>query len=149
MVVDRDDYFFDLQGFLHLEGALTRAEVKDLNDYLGTIPPLKPGEWYGYIHGHQYGDKTSGVNYQQIYEAGEPFEKLIYHPSWIDKIKRFGGGEGTFDYNHGSLFIDENRVNFREPGEVIGLHSSQEANVARLRFATGNSCVVRSTSSWR
>ena len=78
---------------------------------MNTIPPLKPGESYGYIHGHQYGDKTSVVNYQQIYEAGQPFEKLIDHPSWIDKIKSFVGGEGTFDYNHGPLFIDENHVN--------------------------------------
>lgn len=137
MVVDRDDYFFDLQGFLHLEGALTKAEVKDLNDCLDVIPPLKPGEWFGYIHGHQYGDKTSGVNYQQIYEAGEPFEKLIDHPSWIDKIRRFVGGEGTFDYNHGSLFIDENHVNFREPGEAIGLHSSQEAKRGAFAFRNG------------
>ena len=137
MVTDRDVYFFDLRGYLHLEGALTKDEVKDLNDCLDAIPPLKPGEWYGYIHGHQYGDKTSGINYQQIYEAGEPFEKLIDHPSWIDKVKHFIGGEGTFDYNHGPLFIDENHANFRQPGEAIGLHSSGGAIRGQFRYHDG------------
>ena len=51
--------------------------------------------------------ETVGLNLQQIYEAGEPFERLIDHPSWIERIKFFVGGEGTFDYHHGPLFIDE------------------------------------------
>ena len=47
------------------------------------------------------------------------FEKLIDHPSWIEHVKHFVGGEGTFDYNHGPLFIDENFANIRGPGESI------------------------------
>ena len=98
MVTDLDIYLFDLRGYLFLEGALSAAEVADLNGCLDAIPPLKQGEWYGYVHAHQYGT-TDGLNLQQIYEAGEPFEKLIDHPAWFEKVKYFVGGEGTFDFN--------------------------------------------------
>ncbi len=134
MPSDLEVYLFDLRGFLHLEGALSGKEVKRLNDCLDDIPPLKPGEWHGDVQAHEYGDKTSGVNYQQIYEAGEPFEDLIDHPSWFEKLQHFVGGEGTFDHSHGPLFIDENFANFREPGEAIGLHSGGYPPIMRNQF---------------
>lgn len=133
MVTDLDIYLFDLRGFLKLPGALSPLEVAALNDGLDTVPAMTPGEWYGYVHAHQYGT-TDGLNYQQIYEAGAPFEALIDHPSWIDKVKHFIGGEGTFDYNHGALFIDENFANFRQPGEAIGIHSGGSAGAKRNQY---------------
>ncbi|MBK36571.1 MAG: hypothetical protein CME26_13715 [Gemmatimonadetes bacterium] len=136
-VSKRDIYLFDLRGFLKLEGALSPEEVAELNGTIDTIPRLKPGEWYGYVHGHDYGT-TDGLNYQQIYEAGAPFEKLIDHPSWFDHLKTFVGGEDTFDYKHGPLFIDENFVNFREPGEAIGLHSGNHFGIKRNQFRVYN-----------
>lgn len=126
-------YLFDLRGYLHLPGALSPEEVRELNVTLDALPPMRQGEWYGYIHGHKYGE-TDGLNLQQIYEAGEPFEKLIDHPAWIDKVRYFVGGAGTFDYHHGDLFIDENFANFREPGEAIGLHSGGHTGVKRTQF---------------
>lgn len=37
---DRDIYFFDLQGFLHLPAALTGGEIDDLNNCIdGLLPP--------------------------------------------------------------------------------------------------------------
>ena len=72
----------------------------------------------------RYGGKwEDGLNLQQIYEAGEPFERLIDHPSYVGKVRHFLGGEGTFDYAQGELFIDENFVSIRGPGEAIGVHS--------------------------
>jgi hypothetical protein len=133
MVTDLDIYRFDLRGFLQLPGALTPGEVAELNACLDAIPPMEPGEWYGYIHAHRFG-VTDGLNLQQIYEAGEPFERLIDHPSWFDKALHFVGGEGTFDCAHGPLFIDENFANFRGPGEAIGLHSGGHAGVKRCQF---------------
>ena len=130
---DLEIYLFDLQGFLHLKQALTRSEVSELNACLDEFPPLSPGEWHGYVHAHTYGT-VDGLNLQQIYEAGAPFEALIDHPSWIEKLKLFVGGEGTFDYNHGPLFIDENFANFREPGEAIGLHSGGFPPILRNGF---------------
>ncbi|MCB9151972.1 MAG: phytanoyl-CoA dioxygenase family protein [Caldilineaceae bacterium] len=126
-------FLFDLRGYIVLKNALSAAEVADLNAGLDAIPPLKKGEWYGYVHGHSFGPKD-GLNYQQIYEAGAPFEKLIDHPAWIEKVKHFVGGEGTFDYNHGPLFIDENFANFRDPGEAIGIHSGGHTHTKRTQF---------------
>jgi len=134
MVSDLDTYLFDLRGYLHLEGALTADEVGALNECLDDIPALQPGEWYGYVQCHEYGDVTSGVNYQQIYEAGEPFEKLIDHPSWFEHVKLFVGSEGSFDNHHGPMFIDECLANFREPGEAIGLHSGGFPPILRNQF---------------
>lgn len=134
---DLETYLFDLQGFVVLRGALGTGEVAELNACLDAIPRLSPGEWYGYVHAHTYGTKD-GLNYQQVYEAGEPFERLIDHPSWIEKIKHFVGGAGTFDYHHGPLFIDENFANFRGPGEAIGLHSGGTPPIMRNQFRYHN-----------
>jgi len=134
---DLEIYLFDLHGYLVLENALTKAEVDECNACLDAIPPLKVGEWWGYVHAHSFGT-SDGLNLQQIYEAGEPFEKLIDHPSWIEKVKFFVGGEGTFDYNHGPLFIDENFANFRGPGEAIGLHSGGHTHTKRTQFHVHN-----------
>ena len=133
MVTDRDIYFFDLRGYLLLKGALTPEHVAELNEGIDTILPLNHGEWAGYVHGHTFGD-NEGTNLQQIYEAGEPFERVIDHPTWINKVKHFVGGEGTFDYKHGSLFIDENFASIRGPGQAIGLHSGGHEGTKRTQF---------------
>ena len=132
-VTDLQTYLFDLRGYVMLEEALTTAEVNELNAGLDAVPRLEPGQWYGHVHGHSYygGD---GLNYQQIYEAGEPFERLIDHPSWIDHMKLYVGGEGSFDYHHGPLFIDECFANFRQPGEAIGLHSGGYPPIHRNQY---------------
>ncbi len=89
------------------------------------------------MHSHTYSG-NEGLNLQQIYEGGEPFERLIDHPGWIEKIKHFVGGAGTFDYHHGSLFIDENFANIRGPGEAIGLHSGGHSGTKRNQFRYRN-----------
>ena len=137
MVSDRDIFFFDLWGYLYLEQALSAGEVGELNRILDEPPPLEPGDWWGRVHAHTYGD-NDGLNLQQIYETGEPFERLIDHPSWIDKVKLFVGGEGTFDWHHGPLFIDENFANFRGPGEAIGMHSGGQLGLMRNQFRVLN-----------
>ena len=47
MVTDRDIYFFDLNGYLLLEQALSAAEVAALNACIDAFPRLQPGEWHG------------------------------------------------------------------------------------------------------
>jgi len=130
---DLEIYLFDLRGYLILKNALTPEEVAAMNAILDTVPSIKQGEWWGNVHAHSFGT-TDGLNLQQIYEGGEPFEALIDHPAWIEKVKFFVGGEGTFDYNHGPLFIDENFANFRGPGEAIGLHSGGHTHTKRTQF---------------
>ena len=138
-VTDLENYLFDLRGYLHLEQVLSADEVQDLNTCLDAIPILEPGDWYGHVHAHTYGT-VDGLNLQQIYEAGAPFERMIDHPAWIEKIKHFVGGEGTFDWHHGPLFIDENFANFRGPGEAIGLHSGGHIGAKRIQFRFHNGC---------
>lgn len=128
-----DDYLFDLRGYLVLEGAVDAGHVAELNGVLDAIPPIAPGEWHGYVH-RQVHQEMNGVNYQQIYEGGEPFERLIDHPSWIARVRRFVGGQDTFDYNHGDLFIDENFANLRGPGQAISLHSGGHQRTKRTQF---------------
>ena len=133
-----DEYLFDLNGYLIIENALNKKELKDLNKILDTLKNLKNNEWAGHVHGHNYGGKD-GLNLQQIYEAGEPFEKLIDHPSWINHMLHFVGGKDTFDQHHGPLFIDENFANIRGPGEAIGIHSGHHEALQRnhYRFQEG------------
>ncbi len=137
MNVERAKYFFDLQGYIILRSAVSKAEVQELNDTLDALPRLKPGEWYGALHGHSYGTKD-GFNYQQVYEAGEPFERLIDHPSWIEHMKAFVGGVDSFDANHGPLFIDEAFASFRDPGDAIGLHSGGDCWSKRNQYRVHN-----------
>jgi len=140
-VTPMEEYLFDLNGYLLLKNVLTRSHLAEMNDLLTGIttldPPLGQGEWYGCVHAHSYGG-AEGINLQQIYEAGEPFERLIDHPGWFAKVKHFVGGERTFDYLHGPLFIDENFANLRGPGEAIGVHSGGFDGVKRNQFRYHN-----------
>ncbi len=134
---DLDQYLFDLRGYLVLRKAISPDHVQALNATLDAMPIKEKGQWHGHVHTHSFGGKD-GLNLQQIYEAGEPFERLIDHPSWIEKVKTFIGGEGTFDYTHGPLFIDENFANLRGPGEAIGMHSGGHAGVKRTQYRFHN-----------
>lgn len=140
-VTPEDEYLFDLRGYLVLKGVLDKSHIAQMNVILDEIvhlePPLAQGEWYGCVHGHTY-TNNEGLNLQQIYEGGEPFERLIDHPGWIEKIKHFVGGAGTFDYHHGPLFIDENFANIRGAGEAIGLHSGGHTGTKRNQFRYRN-----------
>ena len=126
-------YLFDLNGYIVVKNALKKSEVNACNKIIDKLKNLKNGEWQGYIHGHNYGGKE-GLNLQQIYEAGKPFEKLIDHPSWIHHMLEFVGGKGTFDHNHGPLFIDENFANVREAGEANGIHSGNPEGIQRNHY---------------
>ena len=137
MPTDREIYFFDLRGYVMLRGALSRQEIAEINAGIDSLLPVKVGEWRGNVHAQAFSAKD-GINLQQIYEAGEPFERLIDHPAWFNHMKTFVGGEGTFDYMHGPLFIDENFVNLRGPGEAIPMHSGGHAHVLRTQYHVHN-----------
>ena len=42
MVSDREIYFFDLNGFLVLRGALSKQEVTDINASIDALLPFSP-----------------------------------------------------------------------------------------------------------
>lgn len=140
-VSDEEVFLFDLRGYLVLKGAIAKDHVAELNESLDEIialdPPLTHGEWYGAVQAHTFGG-IDGMNLQQIYEAGEPWERLIDHPNWIEKVKHFVGGQDTFDAQHGPLYIDENFASLRGPGEAIGIHSGGHAGCKRNQFRYHN-----------
>lgn len=140
-VTDRDRFFFDLNGFLVLRGAIDAEHLRQiherLDEFLAMDPPLRHGEYIGAVHAHTYGG-AEGLNLQQIYEAGAPFERLIDHPAWYEKALTFVGGQNTFDMQHGPMFIDENFASIRGPGESIGLHSGGHKTTKRTQYRYEN-----------
>ena len=134
MVTDLDIYLFDLRGYLVIENALGADHLREANCVLDELRQLKPGEWSGHVHGHVFSSEKEGLNLQQIYEAGEPFEHFIDHPAWIEHVKTFVGGQNTFDCHHGPLFIDENFASIRGPGEAIFIHSGPVPWLKRCQF---------------
>ena len=132
-----DKYLFYLNGFIVIQNALNKSEVKACNKIIDKLKKLKNLQWEGFVHGHNYGGKE-GLNLQQIYEAGKPFENLIDNPSWINHMLEFVGGEGTFDHQHGPLFIDENFANVRGAGDAIGIHSGNHEGTQRGHYRYEN-----------
>ena len=98
---------------------------------------LERGEWYGGVQREDHPEHR-GRSYQQIYEAGLAFERLIDHPSYLNYVLRFVGGQDTFDYQHGPLFIDENFVTCRGPGDAIPIHSGGHTRTKRQLFEYHN-----------
>jgi ectoine hydroxylase-related dioxygenase (phytanoyl-CoA dioxygenase family) len=118
----RDRYFFHLNGFLVLRGALSSDEVDACNRLLEDYRGLGLGQWAGWVHGHSYGARD-GINLQQIFEAGEPFERLMDHPAWYDKVREFIGSENSLECLPGALSLNETFVTIRGQGEAIPMHS--------------------------
>jgi hypothetical protein len=117
-----DEYLFDLQGFLIIRGALSQPEVQAANALIDQIPKSLPrAGWHGRVQREDHADHR-GISYQQVYELGEPFEKIIDHPNYINYLLRFVGGHDNYDRNMGPAFIDENFYNLRGPGEAIPIH---------------------------
>lgn len=116
--------------FVVLRGAVSQPEVDELNAALDALPKMQLGDWYGHAH------MTSGpgdISLQQVYELGSPFERLIDHPGYFEKLRRFIGGTGWdagggWDNSHAELTIDEAFANFRATGGSIPMHGSATAN---------------------
>ena len=88
MPTKMEDYLFDLNGYLVLEGAVPPEQVQRLNAAIDAIPPLGNGEWWGHVQGQSYHNEIDGRNYQNIVEGGEAFEEWIDHPGWIEPVRR-------------------------------------------------------------
>ncbi|WOO40022.1 phytanoyl-CoA dioxygenase family protein [Rubellicoccus peritrichatus] len=137
-VTPLEEYLFDLNGYIILRNVIDAHQLASANAIVDSCPKdLKTGEWWGNVQVQSYSE-TDGINLQQIYEAGKPFEELIDQPGWIEKVKHFVGGEGTFDWLHGPLFLDENFFSIRGPGQAIGLHSGGETGTKRTQFRYHN-----------
>ena len=135
---DLDEYLFDLNGFIILRGALSKEEVADANARIAQIPRSLPRSgWHGWVQREDHPEHR-GISYQQVYELGGTFERMIDHPNYINYVARFVGGHETFDYHHGPLFIDENFYTIRGPGEAIPLHAGGHDYAKRMSFGYHN-----------
>ncbi len=114
-----DDFLFDLRGYLVLKQAVEPELVDDLNRAIDALPPLRYGEWYENAQRRDYHEAT-GLELHNCVEAGEPFERLIDHPSWIGYARHYCGEEGS--YAEG-LFIDECILSVRTSGGHHPVHS--------------------------
>lgn len=114
-----DDFLFDLNGYLLLKQAVEPELVAALNEAFDGFPPLELGEWWGNAERRDYTDDT-GFELHNCVEVGEPFERLIDHPSWIEYMRRYCGEQDS--YLEG-LFIDECVASKRGAGGHIPAHS--------------------------
>lgn len=125
-----DDFLFDLRGYLLLENALEPELLADLNRAFDQFPPLQYGEWWGNSQRRDYTGDT-GFELHNCVEAGEPFERLIDHPSWINYVRRYCGEEHS--YVEG-LFIDECIASIRRSGGHHPVHSGGYRGALRGRY---------------
>jgi ectoine hydroxylase-related dioxygenase (phytanoyl-CoA dioxygenase family) len=125
-----DDYLFDLRGYLILKEAVDAGHIAELNAVLDAVPPLEYGQWWGNVQ-RRDNNGAAGMELQNIVEAGEPFERLIDHPSWIALLRRYCGEEGS--YVEG-LFIDECFASIRRTGGYFGAHSGGWQGALRGKY---------------
>lgn len=132
---DLQDYLFDLRGYLIIENAIDDKLLKDLNDAFDKFPQdLTFGDWYGNAQ-RLDNNGWAGLELQNIVEAGKPFETLIDHPSWIDRLRRYCGEEGTYVQG---LFIDECFASIRRNGGYFPMHSGGQDGIIRNQYRVVN-----------
>ena len=85
---EMDDFLFDLRGYLILENAIEAELLDQLNPTFDAFPrDLEVGAWYNGAQRRDY-TPTAGMELHNCVELGEPFERLIDHPSWINYVDK-------------------------------------------------------------
>ena len=128
------DYLFDLRGYLILDNAVDEGLVADLNAGLDRFPALESGQWHGNIQRFD-NNADGGMELHNIVEGGEPFERLIDNPSWIDLMRRYCGEHES--YVEG-LFIDECFASIRRSGGFCAVHSGGYRGAMRGQYRHRN-----------
>ena len=119
-----EEYLFDLRGYLRLESAIGNAHLAELNSLLDTYLDLEPDQWRDWVYRHPGRGETRHLH--NLFEIGEPFERLIDHPSWLAHLNRFVGDDG--------LFIDESFADIRSEGAATRIHSGAHKRRIRTQF---------------
>jgi hypothetical protein len=122
MPTELEDYLFDLRGYLILENAVDADHLQALNATIDALLPIKGDTWKGHVYARH--DNA----YFNVTEAGDSFERLIDHPSWIDHARRYIGEEES------GLFIDESFVDIRGPGMATRMHGGGHKRKTRAQF---------------
>lgn len=130
---DLEEHLFDLNGYILLPGLLSPEEVADGNARIDALPELARGGWHGWVQREDHPEHR-GVSYQQVYELGGVFERMIDHRRYLNYVLRFLRGHETFEHYHGPAFIDENFVTVRGPGDAIPVHSGEHEFCRRTAY---------------
>jgi len=130
-----DDFLFDLNGFLILRNAVDQGLLDELNTAFDNFPDIANGEWWGNAQRYAPDSNVGEFRLQNPVEVGEPFEKLIDHPSWVEYVRHFASDEGS---GWTGLFIDECFASIRETGGYAALHSGGYASPTRTQFVVRN-----------
>jgi len=130
-----DDFMFDLRGYLILKNAIEPSLLDDLHSAFDSFPALELGEWWGNAQRRDY-TGTTGFELHNCVEAGEPFERLIDHPAWINYVRHYCGEESSYVQG---LFIDECIASVRTSGGHHPVHSGGFRGAMRgaYRFKDG------------
>jgi Phytanoyl-CoA dioxygenase (PhyH) len=127
---DLIDYLFDLRGYHVLEDAISPQLLADLNRAFDGFPELEFGQWWGQTQ-RLDNNGRAGFELQSVVEAGKPFETLIDHPAWCDRLRRYCGEKDT--YVEG-LFLDECFASVRRSGGFFPMHSGGHEGVVRTQY---------------
>lgn len=133
--IDLTDYFFDLNGFVILKNAVDANLLAELNQAFDRFPQdLEYSQWWGNVQ-RLDNNGVAGMELQNIVEAGEPFEKLIDHPSWVNRLLRYCGEWKNY---YQSLFIDECFASIRRSGGFFPVHSGGHDGTLRAQYRVVN-----------
>lgn len=129
-----DDFFFDLNGYRILENAIEPELLANLNRAFDNFPTLERGQWWGNAQRRDYTGDT-GFELHNCVEAGEPFERLIDHPGWINFVRHWCGEEESYVQG---LFIDECIASIRTSGGHHPVHSGGYKGAMRGMYGYKN-----------
>jgi hypothetical protein len=130
----RDDFFFDLNGYLILRNAVEPALVAEMNRTIDALPDLEYGQWLGNAQRRDY-NKHTGLEMHNCVEMGPVFETLIDHPGYIDHLRHFCGEEDSYV---AGLFIDECILSVRRAGGHHPVHSGGYRGAMRGAYGFNN-----------
>lgn len=123
---DMQDYLFDLRGYLILENAVAPDLIERLNQAIDPYLDMEYLEWRGNVQRFD-NNGNAGIELQNIVEGGQPFEELIDHPAWHERVLRYCGEYESYVQG---LFIDECFASIRRSGGFFPVHSGgHEGNV--------------------
>lgn len=122
-MTQKSRYLLDLNGWLHLRGALDDAQLaaaRDASDRLTALEELPPG-----IVLEVVADNTKpnaiGCHYDKAFAFDQALESLAFHPATWPIILELTNGKPML--KDGVLLVDDNRLN--EP-RGAGLHCARE-----------------------
>ncbi len=147
MPSEMDDFLFDLRGNLILEQALSPEEVAELNASVDRLVEEQDAPGPGLPESPGY--EQFGRLIQNVVEAGEPFERLIDHPSWSEHLRRYIGRTDR-------PVLDASAAILRGQGQASKFHSG--AHKRRIftqfryhngEFRCGEINIIIALNDWR